>query len=435
MLATCTLILYNYRRKNVTPATRFPVYLRVTYQRYPKTYSLRIYMTEKEFSRLLKGGQVKEEFQQAVHFLDKAIKITQELREQFSWEEFEARFYSKKVNRGAVDLFDTLEEYAEKMQKEGRIKTFQSFQSTISRIRIYHKNKRLPIRHVTSEWLFGFAEDLRRDGLSIASVGTYTRNIRTIFNWEISRGRLQPESYPFGRNKFKPPSSTRVKKALNFEDVQKIFDYQPRSRTASWCRDLWLFSYLGNGMNIKDIALLRYENIVDSEIHFVRAKTLRKTIDNQRLVHVHLHPHMLEIIRRWGNPDRSPRNHIFRIMDRGDDSPLQEARNVNQAVKTINKHMKEIGAELGLSKLPTCNFARHTYSTVLKRANVPIEVISEALGHFSVKTTEIYLDSFESDKRAEISKLLLPVAQTGHPEGMEGAFSSQGLSTGAGTPG
>lgn len=37
-------------------------------------------------------GQVKEEFQQAVHFLGKAIKITQELREQFSWEEFEARF-------------------------------------------------------------------------------------------------------------------------------------------------------------------------------------------------------------------------------------------------------------------------------------------------------------------------------------------------------
>jgi hypothetical protein len=30
-------------------------------------------------------------------------------------------------------------------------------------------------------------------------------------------------------------------------------------------------------------------------------------------------------------------------------------------------------------------------------------VISEALGHFSVKTTEIYLDSFESKQRAEIS--------------------------------
>ena len=99
-------------------------------------------------------------------------------------------------------------------------------------------------------------------------------------------------------------------------------------------------------------------------------------------------------------------------MDYGTPSAMQETRNVNQAVKNINKYMKRIGKALGLSKLPTCNFARHTYSTVLKRAHVPIEVISEALGHFSVKTTEIYLDSFESDKRAEISKFLLPMPVT-----------------------
>jgi type IV secretory pathway component VirB8 len=34
-------------------------------------------------------------------------------------------------------------------------------------------------------------------------------------------------------------------------------------------------------------------------------------------------------------------------------------------------------------------------------------MISEALGHFPVKTTEIYLVSFENEKRAEISKHLL----------------------------
>ena len=88
---------------------------------------------------------------------------------------------------------------------------------------------------------------------------------------------------------------------------------------------------------------------------------------------------------------------------------MQEYRDFYQGVNNINKYTKKIGTTLGLSKHPTCNFSRHTYSTVLKRANVPIEVISEALGHFSVKTTEIYLDSFESDKRAEISKYLLPM--------------------------
>ena len=260
---------------------------------------------------------------------------------------------------------------------------------------------------VTSEWLHGFAVYLGDLGNSTSTIGIYTRNIRTIFNWEISRGRLKQEYYPFGRNKFQPPSSTRVKKALTHEEVMKILHYEPSCRTESWSRDMWMFSYLGNGMNIKDLALLRYENIVGEELHFVRAKTLRKTIQNQRLVHVHLHPHMKEIIHRWGKKDPEPKEFIFHIMDKGPRTPFQESRNIDQAVQTINKYMKGIGDKLKLSKRPTCNFARHTYSTVLKRANIPIEMISEALGHFSVKTTEIYLDSFENERRAEISKHLL----------------------------
>jgi integrase len=410
MVATCRLILYHYQQKSIEPRKRYPVRLRVCFRRRSKYFSLRVQLTQAEFQKLLSSPGLKQEFQQVTHFLNKAVGIVNDLREQFSWEEFEQRFFVKAAApTSPVDLFGSIQEYASMVAEEGRLKTSASYLSTLQRVRWYHNTKVLPLHAVTKEWLSGFSEAMRRDGLKTASIGIYTRNIRAIFNWEISRGRVKPEHYPFGRNKFKPPSSTRVKKALTVEDVMKIFDFSPRTETESWCRDLWLFSYLANGMNIKDIALLRYENIVDSEIHFVREKTKRKSIENQRLVHVHLHPKMLDIIDRWGNVDRSPGQFIFGILDASNLSAVQEYRNVNQAIKTINKYMKRIGAELGLSKQPTCNFARHTYSTVLKRANVPIEVISEALGHFSVKTTEIYLDSFESDKRAEISKLLLPV--------------------------
>ncbi len=77
-----------------------------------------------------------------------------------------------------------------------------------------------------------------------------------------------------------------------------------------WCRDMWLFSYLANGMNMKDLALLRFENLTGNELHFVRAKTQRKTMDNQRLIHVLLHPHMLEIIDRRGNKEKTGQLHL-----------------------------------------------------------------------------------------------------------------------------
>ena len=413
MLATCALILYDFRVKNPTKDTRFPVHLRVTFRRFPKTYSLRISLTCSEFKRLLNAKSVKPEFQLAYHFLNKASDIIRDLKEEFSWVEFENRFFTKSENNGHVDLLVALEEYAEAAMKDGRIKTFQGFRTTLSHVRLFHKKKRLPMSQVTPNWLKAFDDSLRIQGMRTSSIGIHVRNIRTVFNWEISKGRVKQELYPFGRNRYVPPASTRVKKALTYDEVLKIFNHEPASSAEAWSRDMWLFSYLGNGMNIKDLALLRYEDIVGEEIHFVRAKTLRKTMENQRLVHVHIHPHMKAIIRRWGKTEQDPRAFIFDIMDNGDHSPLQEYRNVNQAVKTINKYMKRIGEKLQLSKLPTCNFARHTYSTVLKRANVPIEVISEALGHFSVKTTEIYLDSFESEKRAEISRHLLPVGLEG----------------------
>lgn len=69
--------------------------------------------------------------------------------------------------------------------------------------------------------------------------------------------------------------------------------------------------------------------------------------------------------------------------------------------------MKEVGDALRLSKRPTCNFARNTFSTVLKRVDFPFGMISESLGHFPVKSTEICPDRFENEKRAEISKHLL----------------------------
>ena len=44
----------------------------------------------------------------------------------------------------------------------------------------------------------------------------------------------------------------------------------------------------------------------------------------------------------------------------------------------------------------TLHVARHTFATVLKRSGVDIGIISESLGHSDLKTTQIYLDSFEN---------------------------------------
>lgn len=68
--------------------------------------------------------------------------------------------------------------------------------------------------------------------------------------------------------------------------------------------------------------------------------------------------------------------------------------------------MKRLAINLNLERVPTTNFASHSFSTILKRSGVPIEMISEQLGHTSIKTTQIYLGSFENSQKRDITKFL-----------------------------
>ena len=50
--------------------------------------------------------------------------------------------------------------------------------------------------------------------------------------------------------------------------------------------------------------------------------------------------------------------------------------------------------------------ARHSYATLLKRKNIPLQIIKETMGQSSEATTERYLDSFTDDAKIEVANLL-----------------------------
>ncbi len=57
----------------------------------------------------------------------------------------------------------------------------------------------------------------------------------------------------------------------------------------------------------------------------------------------------------------------------------------------INSYLKEIGAVVGINKSISHHMARKTFaSTVLLYNDVPMEIVSELLGHSSLKITQDY---------------------------------------------
>ena len=122
-----------------------------------------------------------------------------------------------------------------------------------------------------------------------------------------------------------------------------------------------------------------------------------RTVKNKRKICATLTTEMQTIIDRWGNPDKSPDNFIFKYLT-GNEDPALKMKVIQRVINTTNKRLKIIGTALGIAGLNTYA-ARHSYATVLKRSGTNIAFISESLGHSNLKTTETYLASFEKEER------------------------------------
>lgn len=77
------------------------------------------------------------------------------------------------------------------------------------------------------------------------------------------------------------------------------------------------------------------------------------------------------------------------------------------ALRRVNKSLKTIA---GMVKLPiplTTYVSRHAWATIAKSKNIPVNVISDALGHDSIATTQIYLASIDTSTIDRANELII----------------------------
>jgi integrase len=176
----------------------------------------------------------------------------------------------------------------------------------------------------------------------------------------------------------------------------KIIRYKAEKGSSKWhSLNLFTFSYLTRGMNLKDMALLTWKkNIIGDKIVYVRAKTsnTKKTLDPHI---IKIEPEIDKILQRY--PKKS--DFVFPILEPGlTDSTIRHR--IKNMLKKISADITEIATELKIECADqiTHYWARHTYATTLKRSGISTAVISEALGHSSEATTKAYLDKFEQSE-------------------------------------
>ena len=218
---------------------------------------------------------------------------------------------------------------------------------------------------ITKDWLGGFDTFLQSTSPSVNGRSIHFRNIRAVFRDAMANEITM--SYPF--RVFKIKSEPTIKRSLTVDELHRLFSFHGNERQ-TMAVDMFKLSLFLIGINVADLCNLS-EIEKDGYLRYKRQKT-------QKLYCIKVEPEALTIIEKYRG-----RNHLLNILDR--------YANVHTFTATLGKVLQSIE---GFENL-TSYWARHTWATIASELDIPVDVISHALGHsFSTgaKVTQVYIN-------------------------------------------
>jgi integrase len=312
----------------------------------------------------------------------------------------------KAKNASKQSLFayiDTIVDEKSKMGTIGTAKCYSDLKNSLKTFIGKDGKSDLTFKDVTVAFLKKYETDFKLRGTTDNGISFYMRTLRAVLNKAISEGACKKDIYPFDAYKISNLSTKTIKRAINKADIELIRHYECESDSQLFrSKNIFLFSFYNRGINFSDIAMLKWENIRENRLTYTRLKT-------GKYYNILLLDPALDILLYYrSNFYRGENSYIFPILDdQRHLTPISIQNRLHKVLGQTNKDLKLIGEQLGIKTPLTTYVARHSYATVLKRSGVSTSIISEAMGHDSERTTQIYLDNFENDVLDEASMALL----------------------------
>ena len=260
----------------------------------------------------------------------------------------------------------------------------------------------IPFSDIDITWLSKYEKWLRKKGNKDTTISLLFRTLRSTYNKAIQSNCARKSDYPFNEFKVSKFDTTTKKRAISKTDILKIKDstpnYDGNSEYKELSKDIFIFSYLCGGINFTDIANLTKDNIVNGRIHYIRQKTGKE-------ISIRITEEAETIISKY---ELVSNGYLFPILNADVHKTAQQKQNrIHKIIGKINPNLKELAKQLGIEGNLTTYVARHSFASVLKKSGTSIALISEALGHSDIATTQIYLDSFDNEQIDKAMKNLL----------------------------
>jgi len=160
-------------------------------------------------------------------------------------------------------------------------------------------------------------------------------------------------------------------KSLTNDELDLLMKTPLKSGTQRFIRDMFLFSTF-TGLAYADVHKLSWKDIItedDGSLWISANRQKSHTEFNVKLLNIPIH--IMEYYKGL-----APDGKVFPHMSLGQ----------------VNVGLKRIARNCGINRILSYHMARHGYATLCLSMGVPIETISQTLGHRSISTTQIYAD-------------------------------------------
>lgn len=289
-------------------------------------------------------------------------------------------------SRKKVVLFEDLyEEYYEKISKESEGYK-KKVRGILNSMNPYFKNVRFD--DVDRRFIEKLVGSLRLiSGNSNNTINFKIKKLREVVNYAITKKSIRGEN-PF--DGFRVKANVIIKDSLTLKQLRAIEELDLNSSPAvALSRDVFLMQYYLHGSRVADVLMLKNEYISEEAIKFQQRKTGAD-------IKVAIHEKMATIINSYKRPGVTLLFPIIDIKDAKNEKQLNSK--IEGATTILNKNLKVIAKMCGIETNVSSHIARHSFANHADLMDIPVRVISKALGHASIQTTERYLAKVKANR-------------------------------------
>ena len=253
----------------------------------------------------------------------------------------------------------------------------------------------------TPERLKEYEDWLAGQQSSPNTISTYMRTLQAVYNRWMSPGI---EGYnPVLFKDVYTKVESRTKRALTAEQMEQLrnTDFSVLTLRQQQVLTYFLLMFMLRGMPFIDLAHLRKSDLRNRRITYRRHKT-------GKLMVVDVPPDAMRLLQKYR--DKTDSEYLFPLLHGGLFMEEHHHR-YQETLRHFNRELARLMKQLWPGVSVSSYTARHTWATLAYHSGVPVGLISQSLGHSSIRVTMTYLKPFDAEVIDRINRQVISLVK------------------------